>query len=170
MRMETERLILRPFAMTDFEDLYEYISDPAVTEFEPYKPMNEAETKENLLWRCGTDEMIAVELKGEGKVIGNVYLGNRDFESRELGYVFNKKFWKQGYAKEACEAVIKNAFANGTHRIYAELDPENANSWKLMERLGFVREAHFIKNVYFWKDENGDPIWKDTYVYAKLAE
>ena len=45
--IEPERLILRRFAMSDFDDLYEYISDPVVTEFEPYKPMNEEETKEN---------------------------------------------------------------------------------------------------------------------------
>ena len=36
------------------------------------------------------------------------------------------------------------------------------------EALEFQREAHFRKNVYFWKDENEKAIWKDTYVYAKL--
>lgn len=170
MRIETERLILRSFEMTDFNDLYEYISDSVVTEFEPYKPMNEQETMDNLKWRCTTDEMIAVELKESEKVIGNVYLGNRDFYSKELGYVFNKHYWKKGYAKEACEAVVENAFSNGVHRIFAELDPQNTNSWKLMERLGFAREAHFKKNVYFWTDDNNKPIWKDTYVYAKISE
>ena len=46
--------------------------------------------------------------------------------------------------------------------------PLNERSWKLLEALGFQREAYFRKNVYFWKDENGKVIWKDTYVYAKL--
>ena len=32
------------------------------------------------------------------------------------------------------------------------------------------REAFFHKNIYFYKDENGNPIWKDTYVYATLNE
>ena len=32
------------------------------------------------------------------------------------------------------------------------------------------REAFFHKNIYFYKDENGNPIWKDTYVYAILNE
>ena len=41
--IETERLILRNFTESDFEDLFEYISDPAVTEYEPYKPMNKQE-------------------------------------------------------------------------------------------------------------------------------
>ena len=38
----------------------------------------------------------------------------------------------------------------------------------LLEVLGFQREAHLRKNVYFWKDENEKAIWKDTYIYAKL--
>lgn len=61
--------------------------------------------------------MIAVELKKSCKMIGNVYMGRRDFEA-----------------------------------------------------LGFQREAHFRKNVYFWKDENQKAIWKDTYVYARLND
>ena len=52
----------------------------------------------------------------------------------------------------------------------AECDPDNGSSWKLLETLGFQREAHLRKNVYFWKDETGKPIWKDTYVYAKLND
>ena len=54
-------------------------------------------------------------------------------------------------------------------RIYAECDPLNTRSWKLLEALGFRREAHLLQNVYFWKDEGGKPIWKDTYIYGKLA-
>ena len=36
--------------------------------------------------------------------------------------------------------------------------------------LNFQREAHLRKNVYFWKDENGKVLWKDTYIYAKLND
>ena len=39
-------------------------------------------------------------------------------------------------------------------------------SWKLLEKVGLNREAHFRQNIWFHKDENGKPIWKDTYVYA----
>ena len=112
--------------------------------------------------------MIAVELKAPHKMIGNVYIGKRDFESLEIGYVFNRNYWGNGYASESCKALIQQAFADGVHRIYAECDPDNKNSWKLLEALGFQREAHFRKNVYFWKDAAGKAIWKDTYVYAKL--
>lgn len=169
-RMETERLILRRYEASDLQDLYEYLSDPEVVKFEPHKPMTRAEAEENLAWRIGTDEMIAVELKENHKMIGNIYLGKRDFASLELGYVFHRAYQGKGYAYESTRFLTELAFKQGTHRIYAECDPLNTASWKLLERLGFEREAFFKKNVFFWKDEEGAPIWKDTYVYAKLSE
>lgn len=165
---ETDRLILRRYCKEDLQDLYEYLSDEEVVKYEPYKPMNRAEVEENLDWRISTDEMIAVVRKENNKMIGNVYLGKRDFESLEIGYVFNKDYWGQGYAKESCNALIRKSFSEGIHRIFAECDPCNAASWKLLENLGLKKEAHFEKNVYFWKDENGNPIWKDTFVYSLL--
>jgi RimJ/RimL family protein N-acetyltransferase len=83
-----------------------------------------------------------------------------------LGYVLNKDYWNQGYASEAVRAIIDVAFKNNIHRIEAKCDPLNIPSWKLLESIGFVREAHLKHNVYFWKDEDGNPIWKDTYVYS----
>lgn len=157
--METERLILRKYKEDDLEDLYEYLSDEEVLAYEPYKPMSKEMVKENLNWRIETDEMIAVVEKMTVKMIGNVYLGSRDFERKEIGYVFNKNYWGKGYAREACQVVIQCEFALGTHRIYAECDPNNTASWRLLERLGFAREAHFKQNVYFWKD---------TFVYLIL--
>ena len=168
--VETERLILRRYKKEDVQDLFEYLSDKEVVKYEPYKQQTFDETKENLEWRISTDEMVAVELKNLHKMIGNVYMGKRDFEALEIGYVFNRNYWGYGYAAESCKALIQQAFSNGVHRIYAECDPNNKSSWKLLEALGFQREAYFRKNVYFWKDETGKPIWKDTYVYAKLND
>ncbi len=165
---ETERLILRRYIKEDLQDLFEYLSDKETVKYEPYKPLSFDETVENLQWRIGTDEMTAVELKNSHKMIGNVYMGKRDFDAMEIGFVFNRNYWGNGYAAESCKALIQQAFLNGVHRIYAECDPDNRNSWKLLEALGFQREAHFRKNVYFWKDETGQEIWKDTYVYARL--
>lgn len=167
---ETERLILRRYKKEDIGDLFEYLSDWEVVKYEPYRPLTLEEAEKNLEWRTGTEEMIAVELKASHKMIGNVYLGKRDFETLELGYVFHRAYWGNGYAAESCRALIAQAFSSGVHRIYAECDPANERSWKLLEALGFQREAHFKKNVYFWKDETGNPIWKDTYVYAKRKD
>lgn len=169
MMLETERLILRPFRETDLQDLYEYLSDEQTVHYEPYKPMTLAETQDNLRWRMDTEAMIAVERREDHKLIGNLYFARGEFDTAELGYVFNRRFWGRGYASESCRALINQAFAEGTHRIIAECDPENVNSWRLLEALGFTREAHLRKNVYFWKDEQGNPIWKDTYVYARLS-
>ena len=166
---ETQRLILRRYKEEDLQDLFEYLSDAQVVEYEPYKPLTIDEARENLRRRIGTDEMIAVELKAGRKMIGNVYLGKREFGALEIGYVFNREYWGHGYAAESCKALIQQAFSNGIHRIYAECDPRNVRSWKLLETLGFQREAHFRKNVYFWKDKDGKEIWKDTYVYARLS-
>ena len=166
--LETERLILRRYRESDLQDLFEYLSDPEVVRFEPYKPKTLEETREDLAWRVSTEEMTAVELKAEGKLIGNVYLGRRDFESLEMGYVFNRRYWGQGFAAESCRALIGRAFEQGAHRVFAECDPRNRASWRLLEALGFAREGCLRQNVYFWKDENGRPLWKDTYVYGLL--
>ena len=109
-----------------------------------------------------------MERKTDGIYIGNIYLGRREFQSLELGYVLAREYWGKGYAREGCQALIGEAFRQGTHRIYAECDPRNEASWRLLERLGMAREAHLRQNVYFWTDEQGFPQWKDTYVYALL--
>ena len=90
---ETERLILRRYKRDDIQDLFEYLSDEEVVKYEPYKPHTLDEAKEALEWRIGTDEMIAVELKNSHKMIGNVYMGKRDFEALEIGFVFNRNYW-----------------------------------------------------------------------------
>lgn len=167
---QTDRLILRKYLESDLQDLYEYLSDSEVLKYEPYKPMNMDEVRHNLEWRISTDEMVAVELKTNHRMIGNVYLGKRDFESLEIGYVFNQEYWGKGYAKESCLALVEQAFFHGVHRIFAECDPQNLSSWKLLESLGLEREAHLKQNIYFWKDNENRPIWKDTYIYTKLKK
>lgn len=166
MMIETERLILRRFTEKDLPDLFEYLSDPEIVKFEPYRPMTLEEVREELDRRIASDEMVAVALKTNGKLIGNVYLGKRENNALEIGFVFNKDYWKQGYARESCEALIREAFSSGIDRIIAHCDPENQSSWKLLERLGLTRTAHLEQNVFFWKDDQGQPIWKDTYIYS----
>ncbi|MDE6900073.1 MAG: GNAT family N-acetyltransferase, partial [Oscillospiraceae bacterium] len=144
---ETPRLILRRYEKGDLQDLFEYLSDAEVVKYEPHKPMTLAEAERSLDWRIGTDEMIAVEWKDSRKMIGNVYLGKREFDSLEIGYVFNRNYWGKGCASESCRALIQQAFSAGIHRIYAECDPLNVRSWKLLEAIGFRREAHLIQNV-----------------------
>lgn len=170
MIIETERLILRMFENSDYDDLFEYLVQLENDEFEGYPGITYENGKEHLSYRVQSDEFYAIELKENCKVIGNIYCGKRDFESREVGYIINRNYQCHGYASEALSAVIRKCFNNGIHRIYAECDPRNICSWKLLEKVGMKREAFFHKNIYFYKDENGNPIWKDTYVYAILNE
>lgn len=149
----TERLIIRNYEEKDLNDLYEYLSDEEVVRFEPYTAMNLDDVKKNLEWRISSDEIFALELKENGKMIGNIFLGKRECETLELGYVLNRNFWGNGYAFEACSAMCGNVFSKGIHRLEANCDPNNAASWKLLERLGFVREGHLRKDIYFRKDK-----------------
>lgn len=170
MRIETERLFLRRFKEMDYDDLYEFLSQLENDEFEGYPGITYENGKEHLKVRVSSEEFFAIELKQSGKVIGNIYFGNRDFQSKEIGYIVNKKYQRCGYASEALRSVLEYAFNNGVHRVYAECDPRNTCSWKLLEKVGLKREAHFHKNIYFHKDEKGMPIWKDTYVYAMCED
>lgn len=100
--LETEGLLLRRFRKSDLPDPYEYLSDEAVVKFEPYIAMCLSEVQEELNERIASDEMIAVILKENRKLIGNLYFGRREFGSMELGYVFNRQYRLCRYALESC--------------------------------------------------------------------
>ena len=168
MRSETNDLIIRNFELKDENDLCEYMLQRVNAEFEAYPDFTYQKAKEEIAFRAQSDEFYAIELKTEHKVIGNVYLGKRDFNSRELGYVLNENYQQKGYGSEACKVALEYFFNQGIHRIYAECAPQNISSWKLMEKIGMRREAYFRKNVSFHQDIKGNPIYWDTYVYALL--
>ena len=166
--IKTARLLLRQFRESDYDDLFEFLSQLEDDEFEGYPGITYENGKEHLKSRLDSDEFYAIELISSGKVIGNIYCGTRNYAAKEVGYIINKDYQRQGYAGEALSAVIYIAFQEGAHRIYAECDPRNTPSWKLLESVGFRCEALLRQNIYFRKDADGSPIWKDTYVYAIL--
>ncbi len=170
IEIKTKRLILRPFGEMDYDDLYEFLSQLRDDEFEGFPGVTYENGLEHLRCRIDSKEYFAIELVGTGKVIGNIYCGFRDYEGREVGYIVNERYRRSGYGAEALSAIIEQAFREGVHRVYAECDPLNEPSWKLLEKVGLRREAYFRKNIFFHEDENGSPIWKDTYVYAILKE
>jgi RimJ/RimL family protein N-acetyltransferase len=138
--------------------------------YEPYDVFTEEACKQEAINRSENESFWAVCLKETGKLIGNIYLSAQEFETWELGYVFNKDYQKQGFATEASKILLNYVFKDkSAHRVVAMCNPKNESSWKLLERLGMRREGYLIKNIYFHKDQNGQPIWKDTYEYAILA-
>lgn len=169
--METARLKIRSFLPDDGQDLFEYLSQPEVVKYEPYRAFTKEQAKQEAINRSNKSDFFAICLKDTGKLIGNVYLSKQEFETWELGYVFNLNYQGKGYATEAVTALIDSLFAgNKAQRIVAFCDPLNTASWKLLERLNMRREGHLIKNIWFFKDENDEPIWKDSYEYAILKE
>lgn len=194
--IETPRLIIRPFNPDDWRDLYEYLSQPETVRFEPYGVYTVDEAKEEARRRAECMAFRAVCLKqggsgaigdtnstGKPKLIGNIYFEKHGYGNWGLGYVFNSGYLRKGYATEAARAVIDYAVREfggyaasgpfsglGVHRVTASCDPQNTASWRLLERLGFRREGHLRSNVHFHTDKSGAPIWKDTYLYAMLAE
>jgi RimJ/RimL family protein N-acetyltransferase len=171
--LATPRLAIRRFEDCDAADLYEYLSDPEVVRFEPYDVFTPEDCQEETANRAGNPAFLAVCLKDTGKLIGNLYLDETEpeFSSWELGYVFNPKYQRMGYATEACRAALNDVFGRlRAHRVCGMCDPMNERSWKLLERLGMRRESHKIQNVCFRRDAQGRPLWTDTYEYAILAQ
>ncbi len=81
-----------------------------------------------------------------------------------MGYSLGRPYWRQGYALEAVGRLLKYLFdERGLHRVLAECDVDNVASWKLLEKLGFRREAYLIENIFF-KGKYGS-----EYHYALLA-
>lgn len=171
MIIETTDLILRRFTEDDWEDLYEYLSEPFVVEYEPYGVFSQGECIVEAKRRASDKNFFAVVLKEENKVIGNLYFSKGDFDTWEIGYVFNLAYQNKGYATQGAKALIDYAIKNcSARRIVARCNTENTASWRLMERLHMRREGHYKKIRYFKMDEANQPIWIDAYEYAILAE
>ncbi len=81
-----------------------------------------------------------VALKDSGAVVGMCGLLRRDgMQDVEIGYAFLPEFWSQGYAGEAVAGVLRTAVCqHGLQRVIAVVNPSNAESKRLLEKLGFV--------------------------------
>ena len=172
-QIATRRLVVRRFRASDGAGLHAYLSRPEAVRFEPYDPVPRERCEQLAAERASDPDFWAVCLPS-GVLVGNLYLHRHsptDWGHYELGYVFHPDHWGNGYATEAASAIITACFADwGGHRVAAQCNPENTASWRLLERLGFRREGHLVRNVSFAADAAGDPVWQDTYCYAVLAE
>ena len=167
--IETERLLIRRFCAADWADLHEYLSDPDIVKFEPYGIFTIGQCRQEARRRADDRDFWAVCLSESGKLVGNIYLAKQKFDTWELGYVFNKMYQGLGYASESAGALLDDTFlSQDARRITAMCNRENNRSWRLLERLGFVREGCLRQNAYFKKDEKGHPLWFDTYMYGML--
>lgn len=169
--IETPDLLLRRFREEDWMDLYEYLSQPLVVEYEPYDVYSQSECVMEAKRRSLDKNFYAVVLKEENKVIGNLYFSKGEFDTWEIGYVFNLAYQKRGFASQSTYALIDYAVKNKeARRIVARCNTKNTSSWGLMERLNMRREGHYKQIRYFKMDGANQPIWIDAYEYAILAE
>jgi ribosomal-protein-alanine N-acetyltransferase len=170
--LETYRLFIRPVSPADVADLLAVNGDDAVTQFLPYATWKSRD--DGVAWYqrmqaisdTGTGKQLVLVHKGDKKVIGTVLLFRFDEGSAriELGYVIGRAHWRQGYAKEALQAVCDYAFKSmHIRRIEAEVDLRNAASNAVLKSLGFVKEG-LLRHRWITK---GTPI--DTNIYGCLA-
>jgi RimJ/RimL family protein N-acetyltransferase len=174
--IETERVRLRKYEEKDVADILAYSSDADFWLARNLDwPVSEAGVEK--YWESQRDIdpcndpkwfSLVVELKTEGKVIGHVGIGVvKTGEHRQgiIGWLLGRKYQGQGLATEAVRALITTGFEQmRLHRIFARTGRDNERSWRLMERLGMRREAHF-KQSHVVKGK-----WRDEFIYAILSD
>jgi RimJ/RimL family protein N-acetyltransferase len=147
--------------MSDVPSLYALESDPEVVRYQDYPPRTYDEA----------ERVVAEILRGQSEVprrhfelavtIEGVFIGRvgswSDNESASLWYAFFRSARGQGYATEAVRGLME-LLDVGRFRI--ECDPRNVGSWRLAERLGFVRES-LTERAYESKGE-----WVGSVVYG----
>lgn len=172
--LQSERLIIRNFTPNDGNDLFEYLSRADVLTYEPGEPESAETCRHLAAEHAEGDFFLAVCLKESGKMIGHLFMAQQEpleFDTWEIGYVFNPVFGGQGFATESARRLVHWLFTeNKAHRVMALCDPRNAPSWKLLERLGMRREGHYLQKAFFRHDKDGNPLWHDAYEYAVLSE
>lgn len=144
--LETERLVIRELELADLDDLFELYAYPGMTEhmegLYPYEEEKEYQKAyiENMYHFYGYGMWLVYE-KDTNKLVGRAGLEHRselDGEL-ELGYAIGTPFQKQGYATEACKAIISYAKEYlGFGEIVCLIEPENEVSKHLATKLGFT--------------------------------
>lgn len=164
MMIETGRMIIRDFDMRDAQDLQDILGDEETMALcEPaYTP--EKTTAFLRTFCIEKHGAFAAVHRESGKVIGYILFHELEEGVYEIGWFFNRNFWRQGLACEACQALIDYAFDHmHIHKIFAETI-DSQRSVRLMEKLGMKQEGVQRSHT---KDPAG--AWRDLYLYGMLA-
>jgi len=173
--LETDRLVLRPYALDDLDFLHDLERRDETARYLYNEPLSLDGTRALLERRAAMttidgehDELALVAIvKASGVRVGHVMLRRTSREHRqgEIGYVLHPDHQGHGYATEAAALLLRLGFEElGLHRIVGRLDARNEASAKVLERLGMRREAHLRENELV-KGE-----WVSELVYAILAD
>jgi RimJ/RimL family protein N-acetyltransferase len=169
MILETERLIIRPIHIDDAREVFLYRSDVEANKYQGWIPESPNDVKKFIakvsaqINEPETWFQFVLIHKQSKKLIGDIgvhFFGSENAQA-ELGCTLNKKFYSHGFAQESLRKVIGYLFVElNKHRIITSIDPENTPSIRLVERIGFRKEAHFIESIFI----RGK--WVDDIVYA----
>jgi ribosomal-protein-alanine N-acetyltransferase len=170
-KLETERLLLIEFVKSDAAELFKIRSDERVLKYldrDPHKTVEESElmiegiiksfiNKEGINW--------IIRKKSTLNIIGYTgYWRMRKEDVRaEIGYAMKPEYWGNGFMQEALNKVIDfgiNEFC--IHSIEANVNPKNLSSIKLLEKVGFIKEAYFREDYLY----NGK--FCDSAIYSLL--
>ena len=165
MHLNTKRLLIRDFEPGDAADLNAILGDEeTMANCEPAYDFAKTERflSDFCIRRKGA---VAAVHRESGKLIGYILFHTLDEGVYEMGWIFHRQFWWQGYAYEACKAVIDHAFDElNAHKIFAEaIDADK--SVGLMKKLGMRLEGVQRSQT---KDNKG--YWADLYLYGLLRE
>ena len=154
MHLETARLRLREMTVDDLPDLRAILQDEqTMTAYEG--AFDETMTQawlERMLGRYRDDGfgMWAVELREKPRMIGQCGLTRQHILSQdviEVGYLFNRAYWHQGYATEAATACVHCAFERlKLDRVWAQIRDTNVASMNVARRLGMTERGRFERH------------------------
>ena len=150
--IETERLLITPFVLSDAPFILSLLNTPAWLEFIGDRKVYDLSQAEAYLengplnlYKANGFGPFKVSLKLTGMVVGMSGLFKRDsLKDVDCGYAFLPEFWGHGYAYEATVAVLSFAKSLSLPRIVAITNPVNVRSIHLLEKLGFIFQQQTI--------------------------
>lgn len=173
MEFVTERLIIRPITLNDKNEIFEYRCDKETNKYQGWIP-EKMENVEAFIVKTSKEinevdtwvQFVIIE-KHTQKIIGDLGLHFFDKENKqvEIGCTLHKDFQNKGYATESVKRVMAYLFNDlHKHRIITSMDPDNQNAIRLVEKIGFRKEAYFVESLYI----NGK--WVDDLIYAMIEK
>lgn len=172
--LTSERLVLRRLTPSDASAISAYRSDARVSRLQSWSVYSLADAEKLVASQTGlapdtpgTWMQLGITLAGDGSLIGDCGLHFRaDMPGQvEVGITLAAEHQGRGYAGEAVRCILDYLFgALRKHRVFAVTDARHVAAAALLERAGFRREGHFMKNVFF-KGE-----WGDEFLFAMLWE
>jgi len=174
IELESERLRYRKFHQDDFPVVFDWLGNAENMRYRRTL-LNEDETREYLAWMIANAESddcthyeYAVVLKANRLLIGSATL-MRLPDAPEIGWTVHRDYWQQGYGTEIGRTMLRLGFDMlNLRRIIAGCNARNRGSYRIMEKIGMRREAHFVKAQKGGDALNGE--WCDRYQYAILQE